>query len=54
MYTYTVGYDDEEVHWAEGTGVTSDVKFVFTVVEDPDEPGMFQIVRQVELPPFGG
>lgn len=43
-----------QVLWAEGTGARSDVIFRFTVVEDPDEPGLFQILRQVEEPATGG
>ncbi len=43
---------DITVLWAENTGATSDVRFVFTVVPDPDEPGLFQILKQQELPLF--
>ncbi|HMB69455.1 MAG TPA: hypothetical protein VKU85_09085 [bacterium] len=44
---------DIEVLWADNTGARSDVRFVFIVVEDPHEPGLFQIFRQEELPAFG-
>lgn len=40
-----------EVLWAEGDGARSDVRMVFIVVPDPDEPGLFQIIRQDELDP---
>jgi hypothetical protein len=43
---------DITVLWAENTGATSDVRFVFTVVPDPDEPGKFQLLKQSELAPF--
>lgn len=40
------------VLWATNTGASSDVRFQFTIVPDPDEPGLFQIARQDELPAF--
>lgn len=43
---------DITVLWDTNAGATSDVRFVFTVAPDPDEPGLFQILRQVELPLF--
>jgi hypothetical protein len=41
------------VLWAENTGATSDVILVFVLVPDPDEPGLWQIFEQRELPPIG-
>lgn len=40
---------DIQVLWAANSGAFSEVRFVFLVVEDPDEPGLFQIKRQEEL-----
>ena len=42
---------DATVLWAQGDGATSDVRMVFIVVPDPDEPGLFQIIRQDEQDP---
>ena len=39
-----------QVLWSENSGAQSDVRFEFTVVPDPDEPGLFQIKAQRELP----
>ncbi len=39
-----------QVLWAEQDGLRSDVRFEFLVVPDPDEPGLFQIREQRELP----
>jgi len=43
---------DITVLWDTNAGATSDVRFIFTVVPDPDEPGLFQVIRQQELPAF--
>jgi len=43
---------DIQVLWSASSGAFSRVRFVFLVVEDPDEPGLFQIRRQDELPEF--
>ncbi|GJM44241.1 MAG: hypothetical protein DHS20C21_10830 [Gemmatimonadota bacterium] len=40
------------VLWNANDGLSSDVRFIFIVVEDPDEPGKFQIIRQEELEAF--
>lgn len=40
---------DIRVLWDANSGAFSAVRFVFLVVEDPDEPGLFQIKRQAEL-----
>lgn len=39
-----------QVLWAENSGAISDVRFEFLVVPDPDEPGLYQIKEQRELP----
>jgi len=43
---------DIQVLWTASSGAYSRVRFIFTVVEDPDDPGLWQIIRQVELPEF--
>ena len=39
-----------QVLWAANSGAQSDVAFEFTVIPDPDEPGLFQIKAQRERP----
>ena len=39
---------DVKVLVASDTGWLSDTRFEFTVVEDPDEPGLYQIIEQRE------
>lgn len=41
---------DIRVLWAASSGAFSNVRFVFLVVPNPNEPGRFQIRRQDELP----
>lgn len=43
---------DIRVLWAASSGAFSNVRFVFLVVPNPDEPGRFRIRRQDELPEF--
>jgi hypothetical protein len=43
---------DAQVLWAAGTGASTNGRFTFVLVPDPDEPQLFQIFSQKELPTF--
>lgn len=52
--TVVLTHATAQVLWAAESGAISDVRFEFTVVPDPDEPGLYQIKQQRELPLIGG
>jgi hypothetical protein len=43
---------DIQVFWSASASAVSHVRFVFLIVGNPEEPGLFQIRRQQELPEF--
>lgn len=43
---------DAVVLWSAGTGASTNGRFTFVLVPDPDEPTKYQIYSQRELPPF--
>jgi len=48
--TVVLTHATAQVLWAENSGAISDVRFEFLVVPDPDEPGLYQLKEQRELP----
>jgi hypothetical protein len=41
-----------EVLTSENNGWSFDTRFLIDIIPDPDEPGLFQIIKQTEIDPF--